>query len=82
MSSAQLFQEARKLSVNERIELIDQLIESVEFDSGRALSPEQDAELERRHRAALSNPDDGETWEVVRERIQRKLDAGKARRQA
>jgi putative addiction module component (TIGR02574 family) len=82
MSSAQLLKAARKLSVDERLELIDRLLESVHADSDFALSPKQDAELERRHRAALANPDDGETWEVVRERIQRKLDAGKARRPA
>jgi putative addiction module component (TIGR02574 family) len=80
MSSAQLLKEARNLPVADRLELIDQLIESVEADSAGALSPEQESELDRRYRAYLANPREGEPWEVVREKIQSDLDAARNRR--
>jgi len=82
MSSPELFKEARHLPVAERLELIDQLIDSVETDSAQALPPEIESELDRRYRAFLARPDEGEPWEVVRERIQRNLDAARTRRQA
>jgi putative addiction module component (TIGR02574 family) len=82
MSSADLLNEAKHLSVAERLELIDQLIESVEEDAVQKLSSQNESELNRRHQAFLSSPDEGEPWEVVRERIQRSLDAATTRRQA
>ncbi len=82
MSSADLLNEAKHLSVAERLELIDQLIESVEEDAVQKLSPQNESELNRRHQTFLSSPDEGEPWEVVRERIQRNLDAAATRRQA
>ena len=82
MSSADLLNEAKHLSVAERLELIDQLIESVEEDAVQKLSSQNESELNRRHQAFLSSPDVGEPWEVVRERIQRSLDAATTRRQA
>ena len=82
MSSPELFKEARHLPVAERLELIDQLIDSVETDSAQTLSPELESELDRRYRAFLARPDEGEPWEVVREEIQRNLDAARTRRQA
>jgi putative addiction module component (TIGR02574 family) len=82
MSSPELLKEAQCLPVAERLELIDQLIESVEIDSAQALSPEVESELDRRYRAFVTNPDDGEPWEVVREKIHRNLAAARTRRQA
>ncbi len=82
MSSTQLLKEACQLPIPERLELIDQLIESVEQDSTECLSPEMEAELDRRCKAQLANPKDAEPWEVVRERIQRSLDATASRRTA
>jgi putative addiction module component (TIGR02574 family) len=82
MSSPDLFNEARHLPVSERLELIDQLIDSVEVDSAQSLSPELESELDRRYSAFLAKPDEGDAWEVVRERIQRNLDAARTRRQA
>ncbi|HEY1921261.1 MAG TPA: addiction module protein [Tepidisphaeraceae bacterium] len=82
MSSADLLKEARHLPVAERLKLIDQLIESVEADADQALSPQLEAELDRRHQAFMASPDEGEPWEIVRERIQRSLDAAATRRQA
>jgi len=73
MSSAELLKAAKDLPVAERLDLIDQLIESVETESPNQLSPELDAELDRRYQASKANPGTGEPWEVVRERIQRSL---------
>jgi putative addiction module component (TIGR02574 family) len=80
MSSADLLKAAKTLPITERLELIDQLIESVESDSSLALSPQLQSELDRRYQDFKENPDQGEPWEVVRERIQRSLDAAANRR--
>jgi putative addiction module component (TIGR02574 family) len=71
MSHAELIKEAQRLSVPERLELIDELIESVEAES--APSQEQKSILEQRYQAYLKNPDQGEPWELVRERIRGSL---------
>ncbi len=73
MSSAELLKAAKDLPVAERLDLIDQLIESVETETPNQLSPELDAELDRRYQACKADPGRGEPWEVVRERIQRSL---------
>lgn len=73
MSQTELLNEARRLAVPERLALIDQLLESVALEEAE-LPPEIEAELDRRYRAFLANPNEGEPWEVVRERIRRKLD--------
>ncbi|HEX4053448.1 MAG TPA: addiction module protein [Tepidisphaeraceae bacterium] len=82
MSTADLLKEAKHLSVSERLDLIDQLIDSVEVDAPAKLSARVESELDRRHRGFLANPNEGEPWEVVRERIQRGLDATKDNRPA
>jgi putative addiction module component (TIGR02574 family) len=82
MSTPELFKEAQHLSVAERLELIDRLIESVEKDSPNPLSQEQESELDRRYQASLAVPDQGEPWEIVREKIQRNLDAARNRPRA
>jgi len=82
MSSTDLFKAARHLPVAERLELIDQLIDSVETDSTQILSSELESELDGRYRAFLAKPEEGEPWEVVREKIQRNLDAARTHRQA
>ena len=80
MSSPELLKEARNLSVAERLELIDRLIESVEVDAAQKLIPELESELDRRYRSFQADPDRGEPWEVVRERIQRELDEARNNR--
>jgi putative addiction module component (TIGR02574 family) len=82
MSTPELLKEARSLTVAERLELIDQLIESVEMDSDQIPPEELKSELDRRYKSFLERPDEGEPWEIVRERILRNLDAAKNRRQA
>jgi putative addiction module component (TIGR02574 family) len=75
MSRVELLKEAKRLSLPERLDLIDRLIESVEEESPEVLSPQAESELDRRYRAYLASPEDGEPWEVTRQRIQRSLDA-------
>jgi putative addiction module component (TIGR02574 family) len=75
MAKTSLFDKAKRLSVPKRLDLIDRLIESVESESARTNGPRIRAELDRRYRAFEANPDEGEPWEVVRERIRRSLDA-------
>lgn len=71
MSHAELIKQARSLPVTERLDLIDELIESVESES--SLTSAQKAELDLRYQAYLANPKAGEKWEVVRERIRGSL---------
>ncbi len=55
------------LSTEERLELAEQLWDSVAADLERQpLTPAQRAELERRVAAADANPAEGVSWEVVR----------------
>jgi putative addiction module component (TIGR02574 family) len=64
-----LFEEALKLSLDERRKLADDIYESIE-SSGElvSLTHEQMAELERRIEYSRLHPDDFYTWEEVRER--------------
>lgn len=75
MARTSLLDKAKKLSVPRRLDLIDQLIESVEAETARAGSAKIKSELDRRFSAYQANPNEGEPWEVVRERIRRSLDA-------
>jgi hypothetical protein len=54
-------------SNDERRELVEQLVSSLPAD------PEWLAELERRARRALTDPDDGEAWEVVEQRLESRI---------
>jgi putative addiction module component (TIGR02574 family) len=63
-----------ELTVAERIQLAEDLWDSVAADTGDLpLTDTQKAELELRLADFERNPGAGETWEVVRERIQRRL---------
>jgi len=76
MSEADLLVEAKRLSVAERLDLIDRLIESVETEATETAPEELKSEMDRRYQAHLARPEEAEPWEVVRERIQRSLNAG------
>ena len=66
--------EARRLSLEERIELLEELWESVEQEVGSCpLTPEQEAELDRRLEDMAKNPDDVVTWEEVKASILHQL---------
>jgi putative addiction module component (TIGR02574 family) len=58
-----ILEEAMTLSEDERLDLAEQLLSS--------LPPDQEwlAELERRARRALADPNGGEAWDVVKRRL-------------
>jgi len=59
-----------KLSVPERIQLVDDIWDTIaELPEEVALSDQQKAELDRRLEAYHQNPDEGSPWGMVRERI-------------
>ena len=58
---------ALALSDDERRDLVEQLVSSLPAD------PEWLAELERRARRAVTDPDDGEAWEVVEQRLESRI---------
>jgi putative addiction module component (TIGR02574 family) len=58
-----LLEDAMALSEDERLDLAEQLLTSLPADA------EWVAELERRARRALSDPNGGEAWDVVERRL-------------
>jgi putative addiction module component (TIGR02574 family) len=63
-----------KLTVAERIQLAEDLWDSVAADTGDLpLTATQAAELDRRLAELARDPGAGETWDVVRERIEQRL---------
>lgn len=62
------------LSVAERIQLAEDLWDSVAAETGDiALTDAQKAELDRRLHDLERNPDDGAPWDEVRDRISSRL---------
>ena len=65
-----LREELFKLSAAERLELVEELWDSLsDDDEALALSDEQREDLERRLAEADADPTGGSPWEEVRERI-------------
>jgi putative addiction module component (TIGR02574 family) len=63
------------LSVAERIQVAEDLWDSVAAETGELpLTVAQTAELDRRLADLARDPDTGESWEVVRGRIEQRLD--------
>ena len=62
-----LLEDAMMLSEDERLDLAELLLSSLPKDQ------EWLAELERRARRALADPQGGEAWEVVKRRIEARL---------
>jgi putative addiction module component (TIGR02574 family) len=63
-----------ELTVAERIQLAEDLWDSVAADTGELpLTDAQRAELESRLTDFQRDPSSGESWEVVRERIAKRL---------
>jgi len=58
-----IFEDALTLSDDERLDLAEQLLSSLPADV------EWLAELERRARRALADPQGGEAWDVVKRRL-------------
>lgn len=70
MASRSLRRELLRLSTTEKIELVEELWDSIpESDENLALTSAQREDLERRLAEADSDPDGGQAWEVVREQI-------------
>lgn len=61
----------RSLAVSERIELVEDIWDSIAEDTSASvrLSPEQQAELHRRLAAHRANPSSSIPWEQVRENL-------------
>ncbi|MGH7333596.1 MAG: addiction module protein [Candidatus Rokuibacteriota bacterium] len=66
-----------KLSVAERIQLAEDLWESISEEGADVpLTEAQKVELDRRLKDLERNPDAGEPWEVVRARVYERLKRG------
>jgi putative addiction module component (TIGR02574 family) len=71
MTSNALRKELFGLSVAERLELVEELWDSIPGDDEALdLTPEQREDLDRRIAEAEADPDGGSSWDVARERIQ------------
>ena len=63
-------QELRQLPISERIDLVQQLWDSIAEEAPAIdLSAEQIAELDRRLDALAAQPESGTPWHIARERI-------------
>ena len=58
-----------ELSLDERLELIGELWDSIPPQDVPPLTVEQRKEIERRHEALVRDPGRGSTWEEARERL-------------
>jgi len=73
MTDAALREELLKLSAAERLELIEELWDSLDEEGeALALTDAQREDLERRLAEAEADPTGGSPWEEVRERIRRR----------
>ena len=65
-----LMDEIRKLSVPERIELVEQIWDTIEAENGEIeLTEGQKRELDRRLAAWRADPHAGSPWEEVKQRL-------------
>lgn len=65
--SSSLTEEAKKLSVAERIALVGEIWDSIAEDNGCfELTEEQKQELNRRLESFRANPSQGRTWEEIK----------------
>jgi putative addiction module component (TIGR02574 family) len=71
--NSQLIDQARGLPLEQRIQLIDELWESVAEEGYEPpLTPEQAAELDRRLAAHQRNPADVISWESIKEELKQR----------
>ncbi len=64
--NTQLLEQARKLSIDEQLELIEVLWENIAADGGAPLTPAQKDELDRRVADLDAHPDDVVPWSEVK----------------
>lgn len=70
----QLLDKAKSLSVDERIELVEAIWDTLAEDAPGSVLPvsaEHRTELDRRLADLDSRPDDGSSWTEVRERLEK-----------
>jgi putative addiction module component (TIGR02574 family) len=73
MTSKALRKELFQLSVAERLELVEELWDSIPAESEAFdLTAEQREDLDRRLAEADADPNGGSSWDVARERIQQR----------
>ena len=65
-----VLEQALRLSVKERAEVVAELLESLPEEQ---LHPEWELELERRARRARRDPEGGEPWEEVEQRLRSRI---------
>lgn len=70
MGRAELWSELMKLTPAERIELVEDLWDSIGPEGLPSLSPEELDELDRELAAHRADPSGSETWEAVRASLQ------------
>ena len=63
----------RALSVEERIQLVGEIWDSIAEEGGFKLTAVQQEEIERRLQDYRANPDMAIPWDVVKRRIQNRL---------
>jgi putative addiction module component (TIGR02574 family) len=65
--SSNLAEEAKKLSLPERIALVEEIWDSIAEDNGCfELTEDQKKELDRRLESFRTNPSPGRTWEEIK----------------
>jgi len=65
--SSNLTEEAKKLSIAERISLVNEIWDSIAEENGCfELSEDQKFELDRRLESFYADPSQGRTWEEIR----------------
>ena len=65
--SSNLTEEAKKLPVDERIALVEEIWDSIAEDNGCfELTEAQKQELDRRIRSIQQNPDAGRSWDDIK----------------
>jgi putative addiction module component (TIGR02574 family) len=69
MGRAELWSELMKLTPEERIELAEDLWDSVAADDARPLNSEEKQELDRRYAEHLRDPGNALKWEDVKARL-------------
>ena len=68
-----LFEDILQLSIDERLDLVEKIWDSItDSDDPLPLTNAQRAELDRRLQAHAQNPDEVETWNEVKSKIQRR----------
>lgn len=64
--------ELSKLPLPERLQIVERLWDSIAADAERLpLTAKQAEELDRRLAAHESNPEEGRTWEEIRDRLRK-----------